>query len=333
MIRSRNMRYGKKCRESPYRALPCLALLVAVLVAALFTGFVTATEADKSDEAGLFVNKGQVLIKIGDYHEAETAFNKSVTLDPASAPGWAGYGQTLYLLGRYDEAIAAYDHALALDPRDAVSWQGRGEVLYRQGRYAEAVSSFIHATDLNPNQSRSYVITGDAFMNLGNGADAVPAYERALVHESDNNLTWSHLGKAYMTLGNYSQAAWSFDQAIQVAPDDAESWNNRGAALYHLGRYQEALASYEKAVSLDPRFSVDRNTTIQPDLIMVPVSADRLYPIDEPIIFMPRTGGGTGLPPVMFVINLGVMLAGIAGIVFLGFMFTVRRFRTGREKK
>jgi tetratricopeptide (TPR) repeat protein len=320
-------------KMAPWSVILHMALIATLLVLVMSVLPSATATATKSDEAGLFADKGLVLIRIGDYHEAETAFNKSVSLDPSYAPGWAGYGQTLYLLGRYDEALAAFDRALALDPKDAGSWQRRGEVLYRQERYAEAVSSFGNATDLNPNQSRGYVLKGDALMNLGNGAEAVPAYEKALSHEPDNNLTWSHLGKAYMTLGNYSQALWSFDRAVQYAPNDAESWNNRGAALYHLGRYQEALTSYEKAVSIDPRFSVDRNATLQPNLAMVPDPGEVIHRIDEPIIFIPRASGGTGLPPMMFVINLVVMFAGVAGIVFLGIMFGVRRFRRGIKKK
>ena len=324
--------YERDNKMAPARIILNTTLIAALLFLVLSVQPTAAASTTKSDEAGLFADKGQVLIKIGDYHEAETAFNKSVSLDPSYAPGWAGYGQTLSLLGRYDEALAAFDKALALDPRDAGSWQGRGEVLYRQERYAEAVSSFGNATDLNPNQSRGYILKGDALMNLGNGAEAVPAYEKALAHESENNLTWSHLGKAYMTLGNYSQALWSFDQAVHYAQNDAESWNNRGAALYHLGRYQEALTSYEKAVSIDPRFSVDRNATFQPNLVMVPGPGDVIHRIDEPILFIPQASGGTGLPPMMFVINLGVMFAGVAGILFLGIMFGVRRFRRGNKK-
>lgn len=313
------------CRERSF----WVPIIGCILIAGLFSAVV----ADNLEEAGLFANKGRALIKIGDYMEALTAFNTSIVLDPTYAPGWAGYAQTLSLLGRNDEAIMAYDHALTLDPRDALSWQGRAETLYKEGKYQEAVFSFERSGLLNPNQSRAFNGKGDALMNLGNAKEAIPSYKRALVHEPDNNLTWSHLGKAFMATGDYTGALEAFDQAVALSPKDAETWNNRGAALYYLGRFDESLSSYEKAVSLDSRFSVDANATKFPSSGGAPGFIERQHPINAPLIFMPRSAGGTGIPPIMFLINMGVMLVGIAGIILMTLLIGARRFKEKRRKK
>lgn len=86
----------------------------------------------------------------GEYDEALTIFNESISLNPSYKAAFLGKAITLMQMGRYDEARAEFDKAIALDENFAEAYANRGILNDRTGRFEEAVSDYRKAAELKP---------------------------------------------------------------------------------------------------------------------------------------------------------------------------------------
>jgi tetratricopeptide (TPR) repeat protein len=139
------------------------------------------------------------LLRLGDYEEAQEAFNRSMEAEPLLADdAWRGIGDARMGLGFYEKALLAYDTALEIYPESVNAerghaWKGRGDALMALGREEEALVAYQNASiayDLAiemPDQGRqSYPLNGEFWLNrgavleaLGLGAQAEESYAKA----------------------------------------------------------------------------------------------------------------------------------------------------------
>lgn len=77
---------------------------------------------DMPNMPGMWVQYGHALKESGNVAEAETAYRKSIDLDPDSADAHLHLGHALKLQGRIDDAVGAYFRSLALDPAPRHPW-------------------------------------------------------------------------------------------------------------------------------------------------------------------------------------------------------------------
>jgi len=82
-------------------------------------------------------------------------------------------------LGNYSEAERAYDAALRYDPLYYISLMGRGELFYRQGKYRQAAEDYARASAVEPNPL-VYLWWGEALEADGQAPAALSAYCEAL---------------------------------------------------------------------------------------------------------------------------------------------------------
>src|SRR5262249_43128514 len=81
-------------------------------------------------DARTWLRIGKLQYYLGKVDEAESAYRKSIALDPNVSTTWNGLAYILiYGQGRVDEAEAAYRRAIELDPGDANPWFGLGDLL------------------------------------------------------------------------------------------------------------------------------------------------------------------------------------------------------------
>ena len=135
-----------------------------------------------SNDAEALNNKGYVLMKLGEYGDAMTFFDKAVKaekgfkpalenlkkvrarlmLDPVPDNGLSfmermGKIEKFYKKGiraferhQFKKALSAFDELLKFSPYDEEAWNDRGLSLGKLGRIREAVQSFERAVALNP---------------------------------------------------------------------------------------------------------------------------------------------------------------------------------------
>src|SRR4051794_32841298 len=72
---------------------------------------------------------GQVLVDMGAYDRAATAFELAAKVDPADELSWHYLGITFFHLERWDDAIAASLKAIELNAKNADAFQNLGDTL------------------------------------------------------------------------------------------------------------------------------------------------------------------------------------------------------------
>ena len=102
---------------------------------------------------GAFNNLGSLFKEIGDFENAQKAYDLVVKLDPNFAVGYYNLGTTLSAMRQYQEAIAAYQQAIKLNPNYALAYQNLGVTLLKFGNYSESMAAFKVAIALHESQN------------------------------------------------------------------------------------------------------------------------------------------------------------------------------------
>ena len=94
------------------------------------------------------------LTDLGRFDEALASYDRALALEPESAGMWNNKGSLLMELGRLEAALQCFERAIDLaapvSTVKAVYWLNRGKALYMLGRYAEARDALMHSHALDP---------------------------------------------------------------------------------------------------------------------------------------------------------------------------------------
>jgi beta-lactam-binding protein with PASTA domain len=167
--------------------------------------------APPPEDAGVYINEGLALDKLGKYKAAVASYDQAIKIDPANAKAHYLKGNALYTMEQYKAAASSYDQAIKIDPANAWVHYGKGDALFMSGEYEEAIKSCDTAIELSPGYAMAYYIKGNA-------------------------LNW---------LGRYYKAIESYDRAIKINPKYANVYYYKGVALQKIGRTEEADEYYK----------------------------------------------------------------------------------------
>jgi predicted O-linked N-acetylglucosamine transferase (SPINDLY family) len=208
----------------------------------------------KGDSAQAWVDRGNSLYAVKDYHAALESYEKAIQLKPDYAEAYNNRGIVLYLLEQYPEAIESCDQAILLRPELAEAHFNRGNALHALKQYEAARESFDKAIQLKPDYADAYYNRGSVLQPLGQNASALESYDKAIQLNPHHAQAYNNKGSALHALLQYEAALACFDKAIALRPDYAEAYNNRGSALLALKQYRAALENYDKAILLKPDY-------------------------------------------------------------------------------
>lgn len=189
------------------------------------------------------------------YRRAVEAFERTLAIDPAYAPAWAGLAVALNyrwsfrgLAEGYEEhrrrAVEAAERAVALEPGLADGYYARGYVRsIIQHDWAAAEQDMEHALALNPGDADArcrhaiFVLAP-----LGRLADAIRSGRHATALDPLAAQCWNALGLLYSNDAQFDRAAEVLRRALELSPQHAfAAWNLTRTFLAQ-GRAPEALA-------------------------------------------------------------------------------------------
>jgi serine/threonine-protein kinase len=92
-----------------------------------------------------------------DWAAAETAYRRSIEINPNAPGAQATYAHFLCMMARFDEAMEQIERAVELDPLNPLSHNFYGWVLYYVRRYDDAIAQFQHLLRMAPDHPGALV--------------------------------------------------------------------------------------------------------------------------------------------------------------------------------
>ena len=131
-------------------------------------------------EAWEWENKGLSLFHLGYFAQSLSCFERSIEINPHSAPAWNNRAMTLYQLGRYQEAVNCFDKLLEMVQGHSHAWNNRGLSLSGMGLWGEALASYEKALEIDPKDSWFWYHKAIAEDELGRKRDAANSFRQFL---------------------------------------------------------------------------------------------------------------------------------------------------------
>ncbi len=129
------------------------------------------------------IEPAEKLIASGRLHEAITAFEKIVSVNPENNTAWRGIASANLSLGHYEHALSALEQALQADPLDITAWFYKGLAHLNLNQYAEALQSYNRIIELAPDSDEAWDKKIYCHEQLGQILEAIQAREKRNQYE------------------------------------------------------------------------------------------------------------------------------------------------------
>lgn len=165
---------------------------------------------------------GNAYMAQGKFGNAEVAFERAVTLDPANAEGYNNLGEALGELKQYPRALEAFNKAIDLDQKllkakynQAVSYDRMGNF-----RYSEFV--FRNLIRNNPNYSLAYDGLAVTLSKAGRAKEAIAFHEKAISLDPREPSYYFNCAISYLMMGNTAKALEQQEKLKELDPAIAD---------------------------------------------------------------------------------------------------------------
>ena len=200
-------------------------------------------------DLGIFYNRR------GRIEEALSNFKRVVDLTPDNYVGYRSVGGLYLKLKDYNNAESALQKSLSLQPTDA-AYSNLATLYYLQGRYVEASENYRKAIERNATNGIYWGNLGDAYRWIpGRESDSREAYRQAIalferelavnpldeVARANCAMYWSHLGENERALAELRSA-------IKLKPDDGLVLSRASIVYEQAGMRDRALGAVEGAI-------------------------------------------------------------------------------------
>lgn len=199
-----------------------------------------------------WVNVGNQLYRMAQFHDALIAFDNALNLSPNLYLAWYGKANVLSSLNRANDALLSYDKTTKLKPDFSLAWRDRAALLANINRYEDALASFEQCLRYKPDDFVAWYMRGNILgFDLKQFDKALESYDQALNLQPNFVAAWTAKGDIFLQMKRYQDALKMLDRALSINPNKAENWGLKGTILMQLRDYNNALSFYEKAVQLE----------------------------------------------------------------------------------
>jgi tetratricopeptide (TPR) repeat protein len=249
------------------------------------------SNASEAHDPALHIERGDLASSLGLPEEANTAYERAASLDPAfrleialrrarlrlgagrpdlalevleeglkatpdaSVPSLAALllrAEILESLERPAEARAAFEQVRAREPKSPVALAGVARSMIAEGRHAEAVEFLRAAIPQLPPEESLYLLLAEGESGVGHLDRAQEAIQAGVALLPRSVSLWTRLGEVGIARQLWSDAANAFAHALANAPDQVDILLRAGFVAERLGHPNEALSFYDRAVQTAP---------------------------------------------------------------------------------
>ena len=215
--------------------------------------------AGSSDDAALYDLLGNAYTKINDNAEAQTAFQRAVTLDPDEPSHRHGLAQAMLANNDYQDALPQFERLVQMEPDNPQNYLRISQIYRHMNELDKAEAALMQAKKYAPgdlevlyNEALLYEAQArykDAIQVLSDAIAGVKAQQQeGQPAPSALEILYEQLGMAHRDAGDYDSAERTFEEMQQLGP----SSQKRGELLlidtYRAsGDIKHAIAEAEKA--------------------------------------------------------------------------------------
>jgi tetratricopeptide (TPR) repeat protein len=204
-------------------------------------------------------NLGNAFLEKGQVDVAIGHFQKALGINPNFAPTHFNLGVSFFQQGRLDEAITQYEKALEINPDYAEAHNDLGLAFFQQGRLDEAIRHYQKAVEIKGDMAEAHFNLGVSFFQQGRLDEAIPHYQEVLKIKPDYAEAHNNLGACLSQQGRLDEAIRHFRKALEIQPANASAQYNLGSGCFLLGRLDEAILHYQKALEIQPDYMAAQN--------------------------------------------------------------------------
>jgi tetratricopeptide (TPR) repeat protein len=224
------------------------------------------------------------LFMAGNYRDAITHLETSVSIKPTYLEAWSDLGKAYTELKDYEKGISAYEKASELSPgnealiasigynylylenwdkaaeyyqvlvdNDSLNYSGNVNLAFiaqRKGDKRTAIEHYERALRANPGEATTMGTLASLYGDLGNKDKKYEYLHMAIEADPSNHQFKKQLSKAYFYEKEYEKSIPIFEELVMIYPDDPSFHQKLGFALSQTDRKAEAPAELEKALEL-----------------------------------------------------------------------------------
>lgn len=166
---------------------------------------------------------------------------------------WVEKGDVLQKLGRPEDAIAAIDTALRLDPANEYAVCKKCRVLSGLARQAEALDVIESAARKHPNNHAVLVEKAMILHELERNDEALKTLEHAIEIDRRSGYALGAKGRILNKLNRTQEAMAAFSRALNIEPQNISLWMDVVRLFEQKQKYHTALNIVQRAIEKNPK--------------------------------------------------------------------------------
>lgn len=257
------------------------------------------------EDAELNYNIGILYEKLKDFKKAKSAYERAIELSPQE-DFYYNLGEVLVTLGEWDEAITAFKTVLKTDSQDGNCYFNLGLCYYHKDDLNLAIDHFQKAKDLNPKDIFAYFYLGNIYQGNGLTNFAQKNYEKVLELSPDYSWAYFNLASIAFQNDNIGEAKEYLIKTIECNKQDIEAYKlltkiclkeseseeiitiletrleseENGDLFYVLSQVYKQIGSKEDYIA-NLKKAIKNNLTLTYPYNIVKAELERIQPQDE----------------------------------------------------
>lgn len=170
------------------------------------------------DASKALMDGERLLFEKNDAKASIEKLKKVIELEPDYVPAYVLVGTAYTAIGDWKQAQSAFDEAVKREPEDAAAWLGSGAALNQQHEYAMAEQKLRKCNELNENLPEGHYELGRSLWALGRWREAEPEVRRTLELDGNHVLAHALLGNILLKKNDKPGAIAEFNEFLRLQP-------------------------------------------------------------------------------------------------------------------
>lgn len=199
------------------------------------------------------VVKGQILIGLGKYKEAEKVLDKALKVQPEFPSAVFHRASALLGQGKFDQALPEFQRLSQSGPLVQPAMLLTARCYLGLEKWSESAQNYESCYNWAPDSFSEWSPWAEAAEKSKDAATIARAFGAFAAKPEEDHSVLINWGRCLASAGDHQRALECFSDAIKLAPEDPNGYFNCGDLLYQIGQFRDAAHLYQSALQLDPK--------------------------------------------------------------------------------